>query len=93
MHHSPQAIKRYVSTFLRIVVLHRQGSPIEEIAFLTRASERLVKDYLAVYEAVLAHPHRWEKLEEELGRVSARRDGFVRQKSPFEEGKKGEVEK
>ena len=26
MHHSPQAIKRYVSAFLRIVVLHRQGT-------------------------------------------------------------------
>ena len=43
MHHSPQAIKRYVSTFLRIVVLHRQETPVEEIAFLTQASARLVK--------------------------------------------------
>lgn len=49
--HSPQAIKRYVSTFLRIVVLHRQETPVEEIAFLTQASARLVKDYLEVYEA------------------------------------------
>jgi len=85
MHHSPQAIKRYVSTFLRIVVLHQQGTPVEEIAFLTQASARLVKEYLEVYEAALAEPHRREKLEEELARVSAR------QKPSCEGEKKGEV--
>jgi hypothetical protein len=85
MHHSPQAIKRYVSTFLRVVILYRQGTPEEEIAFLTRSSVRLVKEYLEVYEAAIQEPHRREKLEEELGRVS------VRQKPPFEREKKGEV--
>jgi DNA-binding Lrp family transcriptional regulator len=85
MHHSPQAIKRYVSTFLRIVVLHRQGTPVEEIAFLTRTSVRLVKEYLEVCETAMAEPHRREKLEEELARVS------VRQKPSFEGEKKGEV--
>jgi DNA-binding Lrp family transcriptional regulator len=73
LHHSPQAIKRYVSAFLRIVVLYRQGTPVEEIAFLTRTSERLVQDYVAIYEAALEVPHRREKLEEELVRVSGRR--------------------
>ena len=85
MRHSPQAIKRYVSTFLRIVVLQRQETPVEEIAFLTRTSVRLVKEYLEVYEAAMAKPHRQEKLEEELARVS------VRQKPSFEGEKKGEV--
>jgi len=86
MRHSPQAIKRYVSTFLRIVVLHRQETPVEEIAFLTRSSVRLVKDYLEVYEAALAVPHRREKLEEELARVN------TWQKISSEESKKGEVQ-
>ena len=85
MHHSPQAIKRYVSTFLRIVVLHRQGTPVEEIAFLTRTSVWLVKEYLEVYEVAMTEPRRKEKLEEELARVS------VRQKPSFEGEKKGEV--
>jgi hypothetical protein len=85
MHHSPQAIKRYVSTFLRVVALHRQRMSVEEIAFLTQSSVRLVKEYLKVYGAAMAEPHRREKLEEELARVSAR------QKAPSEEGKKGEV--
>ena len=69
----------------RIVVLHRQETPMEETAFLTRASVRLVKEYLEVYEAAMAEPHRREKLEEELTRVS------VRQKPTFEGEKKGEV--
>jgi DeoR/GlpR family transcriptional regulator of sugar metabolism len=72
MYHSPQAIKRYVSTFLRVVVLHRQETALEEIAFLTQSSVRLVQDYLAVYEAALQVPHRAEKLQEELSRVSVR---------------------
>jgi hypothetical protein len=38
IHHSSQAIKRYVSMFLRIVVLHRQGATVKEISFLTQSS-------------------------------------------------------
>jgi hypothetical protein len=72
VHHSPQSIKRYVSTFLRIVVLHRKGTVVSEMAFLTRSSERLVQEYLAVYEAAMKEPHRREKLEEELARVTVR---------------------
>jgi len=71
VHHSPQSIQRYVSTFLRLVVLHREGRTAEEIAFLTRSTGRLVKDYLEVYQAVLGVPHRLEKLEEEVARVSS----------------------
>ena len=41
--------------------------------------------YLALYEAALGVPHRREKLEEELARVS------TWQKVPSEAGKKGAV--
>jgi hypothetical protein len=71
VHHSPHSIKRYVSTFLRIVMLWRKETALSEIAFLTRASQRLVREYLAVYEQAMRTPHRREKLEEELARVSA----------------------
>jgi len=69
VHHSPQSIKRYVSTFLRIVTLHRQGTALTDIAFLVGASERLVRDYVAVYERAQQQPHCLDKLEEELARV------------------------
>ena len=85
MYHSPQSIKRYVSLFLRVVLLQRQGTPVEEIAFLTQTSARLVGDYLGVYQATVQVPHRREKLEEELARVSARHT------VPSAEAKKGEV--
>jgi hypothetical protein len=81
LYHSPQAIKRYVSTFLRVVVLHQQGTGVADIAFLTHTSESLVRDYLAVYEQAQPVPHRAEKLAEELARVAAR--------SRPAEGKKG----
>jgi len=70
VHHSPQAIKRYVSTFLRLVVLHRQGKEVKEIAFLTQSSVKLVQDYLGLYENAMQQPYQQEKLEEELERVS-----------------------
>ena len=75
VHHSLQSIKRYISTFQRIAVLHQEGMAVEEIAFLTRASVRLTSDYLVLYEAALVAPHRRAKLEEELARVMPRSDG------------------
>lgn len=68
-HHSVQSIKRYVSTFLRVVTLHRQGQSPAQIAFLVNASERLISDYLAFYSQLKTQPERLAKLEEELVRV------------------------
>jgi DNA-binding Lrp family transcriptional regulator len=70
LHHSPQAIKRYVNAFLRIVTLHEKGTPASEIAFLTQTTPRLVADYLALYQAAREIAHRQEKLAEELERVN-----------------------
>lgn len=80
LHHSPQAIKRYVNTFLRIVSLHEKGTAAAEIAFLTKTTARLVADYLAVYEAAQAIPHRQAKLAEELVRVNPARETAAREK-------------
>ncbi|MCC7362452.1 MAG: DUF1670 domain-containing protein [Anaerolineales bacterium] len=68
-HHSVQSIKRYVSTFLRIVTLHRQATAVSEIAFLVAASEKLVSDYLGLYARAQGEPLRRAKLDEELARV------------------------
>jgi len=70
MHHSPQAIKRYVNTFLRVVTLYRQGMTESEIAFVVGASVKLVKDYLGVYEQAQGRKHQLEKLNEEIIRVN-----------------------
>jgi biotin operon repressor len=70
VHHSPQSIKRYVNTFMRVVALQRQGRPAAEIGFLVGASPKLVTDYLEVYQQAQAQPQQMEKLEEELARIS-----------------------
>lgn len=69
VHHSPQAIQRYVKTFLRLVALHREGKRVEEMAFLTQTTPRLVRDYLGLYERAMKQPPQREKIEEELERV------------------------
>lgn len=91
-YHSPQAVKRYIGSFLRVVVLHRKGLENERVAYLTQSSGRLVQDYLAVYQAALGVPHRRAKLEEELARVSGRsgQDQSEPSSATSEEGKKGE---
>lgn len=71
VHHSPQAIKRYVSAFLRMVLLQQEGRTVSEIAFLTQTSVRLVEDYLALYRAAQGDAAQRAKLEEEPARVKA----------------------
>jgi len=75
MHHAPQSIKRYVSTFLRVVSLYKQGQGQTEIAFLVGASEKLVRDYLSLYEQAQEKPHQLEKLAEEMERVTGLKGG------------------
>ncbi|MCL5998256.1 MAG: DUF1670 domain-containing protein [Chloroflexi bacterium] len=89
VHHTPQAIQRYVDTFLRIVMLRRTGTPVEEIAFLTHSSVKLVNDYLAVYEAARQQPARAQKLAEELARVSGGSGSNGCAEKPQKQGKKG----
>lgn len=47
--HSISAIKRYVRTFGRVVLLSRQGLSTPDIAFAVGISERLTTEYLALY--------------------------------------------
>ncbi len=70
-----QSIKRYITAFQRVVTLHRGGTAAPQIAFLVGISERLVRDYLALYERIQGQAERLAKLEEELGRVSGMEEG------------------
>lgn len=84
VHHTPQAIKRYVNAFLRIVSLHQKETPAAEIAFLTKTTPRLVADYLSIYQEAMAIPHRREKLREELARVNPTGSGMAGEKKGVE---------
>jgi len=46
LHHSPQAVTNYLSTFVRCVQLAQQGMQVGQIAFVVRRGPRLVERYL-----------------------------------------------
>lgn len=48
--HSPFAIKRYLTTFSRVINLKRKGVGPEEIAFLLGISSHLTEEYLKLYQ-------------------------------------------
>lgn len=47
--HSAHAIKRYIQTFGRVVMLTRKGLKVSEIAHAVGISERLTQEYLDLY--------------------------------------------
>jgi hypothetical protein len=49
-HHSAYAIKRYIQTFGRVVMLERKGLNASEIAYAVSISERLTREYLDLYQ-------------------------------------------
>lgn len=48
--HSVAAIRRYICTFGRVVMLRHKGLTVSEIAFAVGISERLAQEYLDLYE-------------------------------------------
>lgn len=70
--HSPSAIKRYVETFGRVVVLWEKGMrEVGEIAYVVGMSERLAGQYLALRERydVPAYRDRLEEIARQVRRV------------------------
>jgi hypothetical protein len=62
--HSPGAIKRYVETFGRVVVLCEKGiGDVGEIAYVVGSSRRLVREYLVLRERY-DRPEYRDRLEE-----------------------------
>ena len=49
-HHSVGAIRRYCDDFVRIIRLHTQGISLAAIRSATGLSERLIQEYLTLYE-------------------------------------------
>ena len=49
-HHSDASIDRYIRDFLRVVYLASKDENISKIRQVTRLSERLIQEYLELYE-------------------------------------------
>jgi DNA-binding transcriptional regulator YhcF (GntR family) len=69
--HSRTCISRYIQTFVRVVELHQQGFPSQEVAYLTQCGLPLVSEYLAVYRSNDEAASR-ERLQEQLKRFQQR---------------------
>lgn len=67
--HSTNSIKRYIQTFGRVVMLTQKGMNISEIAFSVDISEKLTKEYLALYQKYNI-PKYQERLAEIIRRIS-----------------------
>lgn len=71
--HSAGAVKRYVRTFGRVVSLIRRGiSQFREIAFYVGISERLAREYVALYEEFKGDDVCAARIEELVGQVGGR---------------------
>jgi DNA-binding CsgD family transcriptional regulator len=68
-HHSLGCVKRYVQAFSRVINLQQKGMTMPEISLLLQISQRLVKDYLAIY-AQNDTPFNRERLQEQLARLT-----------------------
>nr|QNO52746.1 hypothetical protein KDAIOKAM_00015 [Methanosarcinales archaeon ANME-1 ERB6] len=71
--HSLTAIKRYILTFSRVAYLTEKGYTTKEIAFLVQISERLTRDYQALYRKYKEDPAYKDRLDEILALNSADR--------------------
>lgn len=80
--HSISAIKRYVRTFGRVVLLSRQNLSTSDIAFAVGISERLATEYLALY-----HRYDLPKYQARLTDILQRTSGETQ--APDQPAKKG----
>jgi hypothetical protein len=49
--HSESSIKRYLADFMQIATLYRQGFSLHQIRLIAQKSERLVREYLQLYDS------------------------------------------
>ena len=67
-HHSLTSVQRYILTFVRVVHLHQQPFEPAEIAHLTQLGLPLVREYLALYQAITSAAAQ-RRLQEQLERL------------------------
>jgi hypothetical protein len=77
--HHVTCITRYVQTFVRIVALHEEGLPEQQIAHLSQSGLPLVQEYLKLYQTYDAPLYR-ERLAEQLQRLQGSRQPKATQK-------------
>lgn len=60
--HSLPAIQRYIGTFRQVLLCHTNGMNTQEIAYATKKTVRLVKEYENIIEHYASHGYVLEKI-------------------------------
>ena len=69
LHHSCGMVEYQIRQFLRVILLHQEEVPGEEIAEVTGISAALVQDYLNLYQTALVTPHQRNQLNSALAQI------------------------
>lgn len=64
IHHSSESIERYLEEFRRTVYLKENGIRIPQIRLITKRSEKLISQYLAIYRKAKKNPKKYIRLPE-----------------------------
>jgi hypothetical protein len=64
--HSGTSVQRYISGFTKAIRFHTKGYSLPEIRGFTDMSERLIKDYLNLYEEFKDKPESQIRIEQVL---------------------------
>lgn len=48
--HCEESVNRYIQSFVRVALLHRQGFDVSKIRIAARMSDKLVREYLELYD-------------------------------------------
>jgi hypothetical protein len=82
--HSPTSVERYITTFSRVTFLQKRGFSAQEMAFILKASVKLVEDYLLLFDQLNTKIHQ-SKLDEIAHLASPFFEGAVEGKKKAEE--------
>jgi len=72
--HALENVQRYIYDFLRISLLKQEGKTVLMIARLTKVSQALVEEYIALYEALQSDPLYQEPLKRQLSFYASQLD-------------------
>jgi hypothetical protein len=64
--HALESVEKYIDPFFRVAYLHNDGKGLAAICRLTRSSQTLVQEYLALYDELTADPVLSEPLAKRL---------------------------
>jgi hypothetical protein len=77
--HSESSVKRYLADFIQVASLHRQNFSIQQIRLIAQKSERLLREYLQLYQTYSTQNN--QRLQELLTPTEPGCDG--KKKSPL----------